>query len=188
MTCNPDDYLIKQVSNDDVGAFEVLYKKHYRMVYNYARHFINDPTTCQDVVQDVFTYIWESRHKLEIKKSFKSYLMSACHNTCLNHLNKQRVKQKHVTQIINRSGNYHDGYDVIFEDELKEAIDNAMEDFPEQCREVFILSRMKGLKHKEIGKILNISPKTVETQIYRALKMLKKKLVITFFIIFYNLF
>ena len=187
MTFDPDIYLLKQIENDDVNAFEVLYKKHYRIVYNYARYFLAEASDCQDIVQEVFAYIWESRHKLTIKKSIKSYLLRACHNTCINHIKKNSTKQKHIANFIVNNDMFEDGYNAIFENELRKAIDNVVEELPQQCSEVFKLSRLKGLKHKEIATLLKISPKTVETQIYRALKVFKKRLIyisITFFLIF----
>ena len=189
MIFNPDLYLLKQIGNDDVDAFEVLYKKYYRVVYNYAGYFLTEASDCQDVVQDVFTYVWESRHKLTINKSLKSYLLRACHNTCINHIKKHSTKQKHISDFISRNDMFEDGYHAIFENELRKAIDNVVEELPQQCSEIFKLSRLKGLKHKEIATLLKISPKTVETQIYRALKVFKKRLIyisLTFFLFFFD--
>lgn len=176
MIFDPDTYLLKQISNDDVGAFEVLYKKYYRVVYNYARYFLTEASDCQDIVHDVFAYVWESRHKIKIDKSLKSYLLRACHNTCINHLKKYSTNQKHISAFINSSDMYEDGYNAIFENELRKVIDDVVEELPQQCSKVFKLSRLEGLKHKEIAILLKISPKTVETQIYRALKVFKKRL------------
>ncbi len=188
MTFDPDIYLLKQINNNDVDAFEVLYKKYYRPVYNYAKFFLKEESDCQDVVQDVFAYMWESRHKINITKSLKSYLLRACHNTCINHIKKHATSQNHISAFINSSDMYEDGYKAIFENELRKAIDDVVQELPQQCREIFKLSRLKGLKHKEIATLLKISPKTVETQIYRAIKVFKKRLIyliITFFFIFF---
>ncbi|MEN8123182.1 MAG: RNA polymerase sigma-70 factor [Bacteroidota bacterium] len=186
-TFDPDIYILKQINNDDVDAFEVLYKKYYRIVYNYARHFLTEASDCNDIVQDVFTYVWESRNKIKINKSLKSYLLSACHNTCINHLKKRDTKQQHVAHFFSQSNLFEDGYNAIFENELRKAIDDVVDELPNQCSEVFKLSRLKGLKHKEIASLLKISPKTVETQIYRALKVLKKRLSYLI-LIFFNIF
>jgi RNA polymerase sigma-70 factor (ECF subfamily) len=177
MAFDSDTYLLKQIDNNDVGAFEVFYKKYYRPIYNYAKYFLKKESDCQDVVQDVFAYVWESRHKLYIEKTIKAYLLRACHNTCINHLKKQSTKQKHVSAFISSSNMFEDGYHAIFENELRRTIDDVVEELPQQCRKIFKLSRLKGLKYKEIATLLEISPKTVETQIYRALKVFKKRLV-----------
>lgn len=185
MTYDPDIYLLKQIQKDEMGAFEVLYKKHYRMVYYFARRFINEAAICQDVVQDVFSYVWDHRQHLEIKKSFKSYLLTCCHHTCLNYIKKAATNQRHLANYIDHSPESEDGYARIYEDELTESLQQAISELPEQCREIFQLSRFKGLKHKEIARQLNISPKTVEVQIYRALKALKRRLYYIEMLIFY---
>lgn len=185
MTYDPDIYFLKQIQRDDVGAFEVLYKKHYRMVYHFARRFINEASICQDVVQDVFTYVWDNRLQLVIKKSFKSYLLTCCHHTCLNYIKKSATSQRHLSNYMDHSPESEDGYACIYEEELRESLQQAMSELPEQCREVFQLSRLKGLKHKEIAALLNLSPKTVEVHIYRALKVLRKRLQYIELLIFY---
>jgi len=187
MTFDPDIYLLKQIATDDVDAFEVLYKKYYRVVYNYAKYFLKEESDCQDIVQEVFAYIWESPHKLTINKSIKSYLLRACHNSCINHIKKNTTSRKHISAFINSNDLFENGYHAIFENELRKAIDDVVAELPQQCSEVFKLSRLKGLKHKEIASLLKISPKTVETQIYRALKVFKKRLIyisLTFFLFF----
>ncbi len=189
MTFDPDIYLLKQIANDDVDAFEVLYKKYYRVVYNYAGYFLAEASDCQDIVQDVFAYVWESRHKLTINKSIKSYLLRACHNSCINHIKKNTTSRKHISAFINSNDLFENGYHAIFENELRKAIDDVVAELPQQCSEIFKLSRLKGLKHKEIASLLKISPKTVETQIYRALKVFKKRLIyisLTFFLFFFD--
>ena len=186
---NYNNHIFGKSENEDVSIFKNLYESHYRMIYSYAAHFVKDHSIRMDIVQDVFSYVWENRNALQINKSIKSYLLTACHNTCINYINKQKVRQRHASSLLEHSLNYVDGYDAIFEQELRSKIDVILEGLPEQCRQIFVLSRIKGLKHKEIAELLNISPKTVETQIYRALKVFKaqfKKLDLVIFYFFFN--
>ena len=176
MTPDSDTYLFQRMKNDDEEAFELIFKKHYKLVYNYARYYITDETACHDVTQDVFTYLWEMRHKIEIKQTLKSYLLSASHNTSINYLKKETNKQRHLSGFFHESPQKEDGYDIIFEGALIESLNSIINELPPQCKEIFYLSRLNGLKHKEIANKLNISPRTVETQIYRALKTIKNKL------------
>jgi RNA polymerase sigma-70 factor (ECF subfamily) len=179
-----DKFLFKQVKDGNGSAFELLYKKNYTKVYACARYYINDVSLCHDISQDIFTYLWENRHKIEIQSSLVAYLVSATKNACINYINKQGSRYRYLSYIFDEGSQYQDGYDAINESALLDALNKAMEQLPEQCREIFQLSRLKGLKHKEIGALLKISPKTVETQIYRALKVMKKVLLfITPFII-----
>lgn len=160
----------------NIKQLEELYKLHYRTVYSYAAHFVNDHSSRLDIVHDVFAYLIENKETLQFNKSAKSYLLSACHNTCLNYIKKQKVRQRYVSEILDEDSNFVNGYDTVFEQELRNKIETILSELPKQCRLIFELSRLKGMKHKEIADILDISPKTVETQIYRALKTFKKVL------------
>ena len=177
MTPDSDTYLLQRIKkDDDEEAFELIFKKHYKLVYNYARYNIKDETACHDITQDVFTYLWEMRSSIEIKQTLKSYLLSASHNASINYLKKETNKQRHLSNFFHESAKKEDGYDVIFEGALIESLNTIVSNLPTQCKEIFYLSRLKGLKHKEIAKKLGISPRTVETQIYRALRTIKSKL------------
>lgn len=184
---NNGEFIFSQDKDVDIVKFETLYKQYYRTIYSYAAHFVNEHSVRMDIVQDVFGYVWENKETLQINKSIKSYLLTACHNTCLNYINKQKVRQKYVSKVLERDANYVDGYDAVYVEELKAKIEVVLEELPEQCRKIFELSRIKGMKHKEIAELLNISPKTVEVQVYRALKVFKLALkvgVLTFVYIF----
>jgi len=177
MVADPDIFLLKRIKEkDDEDAFKALFESHYQSLYNYARYHINDEDACHDVVQDVFTYFWEKRSNIEIKQTIKAYLLSSTHNACINYLKKQHTKKRHITGFLYEKEHFEDGYDSIFESALIENLNEIIEELPEQCRDIFMLSRVKGLKHKEIATKLNISTRTVETQIYRALRTIKKKL------------
>lgn len=176
MTIDPDIYLLKQVAKGDGDAFEFIFKKYYKLVYNVARYYINLADVCHDLTQDIFAYIWENRTKTDVNQSLKSYLFSAARNASLNYLKAESNKRRHLSNILQTVPREEDGYDTILEEALKEALEKVLNELPPQCSEIFRLSRMKGMKHKEIATLLNISPRTVETQIYRALKVLKKRL------------
>ncbi len=177
MTHDSDIYLFQQIKNDDdKEAFELIFKKHYRTVYNYARYNVNDESACHDITQDIFTYLWEMRRKIEIKQTLKSYLLSASHNASINYLKKETNRKRHISNFFHETPKKEDGYDIIFEGALIESLNTIISDLPAQCKEIFYLSRLKGLKQKEIANKLGISPRTVETQIYRALRTIRSKL------------
>jgi len=176
MTVDIDRFLINRLKSDDEQAFEVLFKKYYKLSYGYARYYLDDADACHDVVQDMFGHVWEKRKELNIDGSFKSYLYVAIKNSCLNLIKKQNLKRRVASEIFDREHSPDDGYAVIFENEMKEKLNEIMEALPDQCRRIFILSRFEGLKHKEIAEKMGISYRTVETQIYRALKIFKKHL------------
>jgi len=171
-----DLYFVEKLKENDKHAFELLFKKYYKHVYGFAGYYIDDKEACHDIVQDIFGHLWEMRNTLKITGSVKSYLFVSTKNACLNYLKKQSAKRRAISELFDADDYLNDGYDIVFSNELKLKLDSIMQKLPPQCREIFHLSRFKGMKHKEIADKLNISPKTVETQIYRALKVFKSNL------------
>jgi len=188
MAFDPDIQLLKQIKEkNDENAFNALFEAYYRTLYNYARYNIKDEDACHDIVQDVFTYLWDKRSDIDIKQTIRSYLLSSTHNACINYLKKQNTQKKHISDFLYTTNHSEDGYDPIFENALVNDLNKIIEKLPPQCKDIFYLSRIKGLKHKEIATKLNISIRTVETQIYRALRTIKKNLqylILLFFTFF----
>ncbi|MGQ7868853.1 RNA polymerase sigma-70 factor [Sunxiuqinia sp. sy24] len=165
---------------EDRTAFRKLFEKYYKELYGFARKYVDSGEACKDILQDVFSYLWEKREQLEINQSVKAYLYRAVHHQCINYLKKTNTNHLHLNSFHLQQQRNHfyqqNAHDQLQEKELQETIRQAIESLPEKCRKIFSLSREKGLKHKEIARQLSISPKTVEVQIYRALKYLKQQL------------
>lgn len=165
-------------------AFEKLYNEHYESLCHYAQRFVFDLDTSREIVQDVFVRIWEKRSTLLGEESLKSYLYRSVRNKCLDYLKHLNVEYEYEKILIKEtqesgSGSYNTEdhpLDGLITEELKNSIGSAIENLPEKCREIFELSRYEGLKYREISDELNISVKTVETQMSRALKSLKEQL------------
>jgi len=178
-----EEDILKSLRADDVKVFQLLFDTHYKGLVRYARRFLPDTDISRDVVQDVFAYIWEKRKSLLISRSIQSYLYRAVHNACINFLKKEENKGHYVKEFLGRvhanseiDHDDRDGHSFLMEKDINEKIYNAIDDLPEQCRNIFRLSRFKGLKNKEIADIYTISTRTVETQIYRAMKMIRERL------------
>lgn len=175
-----DAECLDRIVCEDRRAFRKLFEKYYKELYGFARKYVDSGDACKDILQDVFSYLWEKRDRLEINQSVKAYLYRAVYHGCLNYLKKtnsdlQHLSNFHLQQQQSRSY-ANDAVEQLQEKELQKTIRRAVNELPEQCRKIFSLSREKGLKHKEIARELNISTKTVEVQIYRALKYLKHQL------------
>ena len=131
----------------------------------------------REIVQDVFIQLWEKRENIDLSKSVKTYISTSVRNKCLNYL---RDHQKFNTEILNYEGlGIDSGYEVtdtLIEKDLQIQISLAINELPEKCREVFLLSREKELKYQEIATHLGISVKTVETQMSKALQHLRNRL------------
>ena len=156
--------------------FEFFFKQHYSWLCNISFSFLKDHDAAEDVVQEFFTNFWNNKDTLKINGDIKHYMAKAVRNRSLNYLRDK----KHFEDIntLDFESNY--GYNEQEKDmeyyELIQIVEKAILDLPKKCREVFILSRYERKSYKEISHYLNISEKTVENQISKALKVLREKL------------
>jgi RNA polymerase sigma-70 factor (ECF subfamily) len=168
----------------EITAFEKLYTEHYESLCYYAQRFVLDLETSREIVQDVFVRIWEKKADILGEESLKSYLYKSVRNKCLDYLKHLNIEYEYEKRRIREMQEPGTGFssmedhplDGLITKELKSEIIRAIENLPEKCREIFKLSRNEGLKYREISEKLNISMKTVETQMYRAIKSLKEQL------------
>lgn len=146
------------------------------MLCNAANKILNDADTAEDVVQDVFVKFWSKRENMNIIHSVKSYLYRATINTSLNYLesNKKIIRLKD-TEHSSESLTINTGEELSHK-ELKNKIDEAIDQLPPKCKVIFVLSRNEGMKYQQIADHLGISVKTVENQMGKALKMLRERL------------
>lgn len=157
-------------------AFQVVFDTWYNVLCNYAYSYLKDEDACEDVVQEVFTRIWEHRPDLIGTEDLRYYLFTAVRNNCISQLRKE--KKNNVTHWDNESAEYmQEEEDGEKEQERSAAIQKAIEGLPPRCKEVFLLSRISNMTYKEIAKSLDISEKTVENQIGKALKLIRAALV-----------
>ncbi|MBY0432853.1 MAG: RNA polymerase sigma-70 factor [Cyclobacteriaceae bacterium] len=158
-------------------AFEMLFKTYYEPLCNYAYSFLNDREEAEEVVQSAFITVWDKRQSLEIQTSVKSYLYRMVRNGCLNVIKHVKVKAAHLRhEMAGGEPSYEGASQGVISSELEQKIYEAMKALPEQCRLVFQLSRFEELKYQEIADQLNISVKTVENQMGKALKIMRTQL------------
>lgn len=167
----------KALKEGDETAFEMIFKSHYQPLCNYAYTFLLDRDDAEEVVQATFLNIWEKREGITVDTSLKSYLYRAVRNSCLNAIKHTKVKKKHAEDSIHTSDStYESVTQSVISAELDQKIGEALMMLPEQCRLVFKMSRFEDLKYSEIAEQLNISIKTVENQIGKALKIMREEL------------
>ena len=125
----------------------------------------------EDIVQDVFYKVWKNRARLDETQPFVTYLFSAVKNSSLNFLDHKKHENKYaeIMALLYRRQRQEDGIETLVAKDLENDFSKALEHLPSECRKVFELSRLEGLKYQEIAERLNISIKTVETQMSRAL-------------------
>ena len=158
----------------DLQKFEALFQSLYSPLCLSAYRLVQDEHTAEDIVQDVFCTLWRRKAELEIE-NFEGYLFRSVYNSSLNFLKKHKALSSEAIVIeMNQKEVVHD-----ISAETKETaarIHRAIDSLPTACRTVFILSRHEGLSNKEIAETLNISIKTVENQMTKALRTLKQAL------------
>jgi RNA polymerase sigma-70 factor, ECF subfamily len=137
---------------------------------------LGDMDKARDVVQDVFVTLYASKETLQINTSLKSYLFKCVYNACLNNL-KQQTVYAHHHEYLKKTTAFIDEHDALLKSELEERIRVAVESLPDQCQRIFKMNRYEGRKNSEIAAELGISIRTVETQISKALNILRANLV-----------
>jgi RNA polymerase sigma-70 factor, ECF subfamily len=158
-------------------SFEMIFRTYYQPLCKYAYSFLNDRDEAEEVVQSSFIQVWEKRADLNIQTSLKSYLYRMVRNACLNVIKHEKVKNQHAqVQLAGGEPSQDSSSQRVIASELEQKIYESMKVLPEQCRLVFQLSRFEELKYHEIADQLNISVKTVENQVGKALKIMRTQL------------
>lgn len=171
---------IKSIRAGDVKGLDVLFHAVYPHLCAYANKFLNDIDEAEEVVQEVFYKLWKNREQLDETQSIKAYLFTAVRNGCFKYLEHQKVKDKYkgLLEYVYKSSALQDNsaHEDLVAGELEEEFNKALDQLPEQCRRIFEMSRFEGYKYNEIADKLKISPKTVETQMSRALHKIRLSL------------
>jgi RNA polymerase sigma-70 factor, ECF subfamily len=171
------DILFQNIKKGDKKSFEQLFKLYYAPLCLFSHKFIADNDECEEIVQGFFMKLWDKREKIEINTSVKNYLFSSVRNSCFNYLKHKKIHNLYQKQVLQGYEDPQNDYSYFFlEADLYEKIDNAISELPDRRREIFVLSREKGLKYKEIAEQMGLSIKTVEAQMGSALKTLREKL------------
>lgn len=164
--------LLRQGSEE---AFTYLYKQHWTQVYNFSRLYLKDRSTAEEVVQDVFVKIWESREFIREDENFDGLLFIITRNLVFNRNRDEMNRDFYKMTILSAMDEPGSSVEEEIEaNDLRAYIDHLIEELPPRRREIFNLSRREHKSYKEIALLMNISEKTVENQISEALKFLKK--------------
>jgi len=157
----------------DNHAFEELFKKYFTPMMAFSRRILGDEDDAREVVHQVFINLWEKRNEIDLSTSLKSYLLTAVNNRSLNVI---RDRKKFSSEEVPEIAGEWDVSAQIESMELEEKIREALDSLPDRCRKIFELNRFDGLKYAEIAKQLDISVKTVENQVSKALRILREQL------------
>lgn len=159
------------------ATFETFFKLHYDALCRFAYCYVKDSDEAEEIVQNCFVRLWEEKQIRIIEVSSKAYLYTSVRNASLNHIKHIRIKSDYQSyRKHNRDFYRNETEDEIEGNELQERITIAIAKMPEKRQAVFNLSRIEGLKYKEIAEQLDISPKTVENHMGSAIKFLRTEL------------
>ncbi len=155
----------------------MLFRGHFSGMCFFAQKYVKDFEAAREIVQEAFLSLWEKRETIDMDRPVKSYLTMVIHNKCTNYLRDNRKFDQNILNIENLLDvPEYDDADSMVHDELKDIIDSAIAELPDKCREVFVMNRYDNLKYKEIADQLQISVKTVETQMSKALQHMRVRL------------
>lgn len=170
-----DQSLAESIRNSNQGVFELVFNFYYSGLVVYSDQIIKNTAVSEDIVQSVFMKLWETRETTDIR-SFRSYFVQCVKNRCIDYIRNQQVKNRFDNLVPDAVQMVIDE-DLWTKTELTELIEKSVESLPPRCREIFRMSRYENLKIAEIADKLQISKRTVETQISKALKILRVKLI-----------
>jgi RNA polymerase sigma-70 factor, ECF subfamily len=176
---------LKSITPDVSGSilikeedFEPLFAQWYGNLYRYAYSVLKDAASAEEVVQSVFCALWEKRQRLKVNTSIKGYLFGSVYYACVNWMREERSTRAYSLHVFRSQGQEmapHAAADIELS-ELEQRLHQAIGELPDRCRAVFLLSRFSQFSYKEIARELDISVKTVEAQMGKALNHLRKRL------------
>lgn len=172
-------------SSKDLKDFNRLFMDYKERFIRFATSYVRDPSLAEDIAVDSFMYYWENRSLIDTKANPPAYILTTIKHKCLNHLQSVQVRQD-VSEKLKQHAEWElqtrissleacEPYQ-LFTTEIQEIVNRSLKDLPDRTREIFILSRKNNHSHKEIADKLNISTKSVEFHISKALKTLRDSL------------
>ena len=169
-----DEEILTMLSNGNQKSVDLLFDNYYTYLCNVIYRVINDAGYAEDIVQEIFSDIWRKRESINIQSSLRAYLRRAAVNRSLNHIRKQRMKfDENEEAIVDIESDTIDGQKEMEKDELEKRIHDCIDSLPPKCKLVFSMSRFENMSYQEIADHLDISIKTVENQISKALRILR---------------
>ncbi len=180
---NSDQFFIHRFKEGDEKVFETVFNSDYDMIVGFCSHFTNDLERARNQAQEAFLNLWLTRDKIETINGIRSFLYTYAKSSCLNYLRHEKVASRYENRMLHEKElqlnaetlESFDFYSLEFV-ELDELIKKSIDELPEKCRKVFQMSRFEGKKNREIADELNITVKSVEANMTRALKALKDSL------------
>lgn len=178
-----ENFFLRRFKSGDGMAFEKIFKSNYNPLVGFCNQFVFDQDKAQSLTQEAFINLWLNREKIETFNGIKSFLYTYAKSVCLNYLRHKKVVSKYEDrqllqkeEELNREVLESFDFNSLEFTELETLIKQEINELPDKCRQVFMMSRFDGKMNKEISEELNISVKAVEANMTRALKTLRIRL------------
>jgi RNA polymerase sigma-70 factor (ECF subfamily) len=155
-------------------ALKVLYDEYYNYLCSVVYKMLGDSALAEDITQEVFVEVWSRRDSLDVNISLRGYLRRVAVNKTLNHIRSKKMNFEEENSVLQVPSNENSTQKILEAADLQKVINDSIDSLPDKCRVVFGLSRFEELSYKEISAELGVSIKTVENQISKALKLVRK--------------
>ncbi len=175
MSLNEKDILI-EISKGNSVVFKELFQEYYGVLCHFSERYVLDLAVAEDIVQEIFTKLWEKKEGIVITTSIKSYLFQTTKNYSLNYIKRHAVQKKYEAhkKYVDKNSFF---YEAMEAEEINLFLYKAMDLLPPKCRQVFQMSRIEDKTHDEIAQKMGITKKTINNQLGKALKIIRKYLV-----------
>jgi RNA polymerase sigma-70 factor (family 1) len=180
-----DNLLVISIRNDSREAFKLLYNRYNKKIYYFSLRYLGNIEETEELVQSVFISIWEHRKSLDESMAVKSYIYRSAVNYIYNYLKKKAIRTRYIESELQKDEVLsNQTLDLVLFHDLEKSINLIVKELPPQQQKIFRLSRFEGLSHEKIAKQLDLSVRTVENQIHRALSIIKNKLKDSLYFLF----
>ena len=166
----------------DIQSFNQLFNEYYERFIRFAQGYVKERETAEDFVSEAFTQFWENRENLQSDTKPQAYILTIIKNKCLNHLQHIQVR-RHAENILSEHESWRLSLSIntlqardpefLFSEEMERIIAGTLQSLPKKTRQIFVLNRFEGLSYNEIAEKLNLSSKTIEYHISKALGKLR---------------
>lgn len=173
-----DEELLDRLRNDNEEALTILYNRYWELLFRKAFALLKDQPACEDIIQEVFVRIWNNRKNLQVRVSLSAYLSASVRYEVIRKIKAGKI---HADAFASIEQHYQDAasHPPLEQKELLDHINLIVNQLSSKCKQVYKLSREEQLSHKEIAVLLQISPKTVENHLSKALRELRYSLGFT---------
>ncbi|KYP14359.1 RNA polymerase sigma-70 factor [Flavihumibacter sp. CACIAM 22H1] len=173
-----DEELLSRLRNNNEEALAILYNRYWAFMYQKAFALLKDQPACEDIIQEIFVRIWNNRQELKITVSFSAYLAASVRYEVIRKIKSGKIPAEALS-ALEKQYQLVSSQEQIEQKELLDHVNSIVNQLSSKCKQVYKLSREEQLSHKEIAVLLQISPKTVENHLTKALRELRYSLGFT---------